>query len=165
MKKEEFDILSYKIRPKLISLARNFISVVRGIEAEDIVQESLLTLWELSEQGYPIKDSESLAIKITKNICIKHYRKNHLDTHSLIQDNYIGDIEATYLTDLDDLKIIKKHIYSKLTNTQKEYLYLRNEEGKSLDEIADITGKPKTSIKSTISSARKQMLDLIKNQL
>ena len=49
--------------------------------------------------------------------------------------------------------------------SQKEYLHLRNDEGKTLDEIAEITGKPKTSIKSTISAARKQMLNLIKKQL
>ena len=38
-------------------------------------------------------------------------------------------------------------------------MHLRNDEGLSLDEIATLTGKPKTSIKSTLSKARKQMLD------
>ena len=74
-------------------------------------------------------------------------------------------MEATALTDTEDLKKIRKSIYGSLTMTQREYLYLRNDEGKTLDEIAEITGKPKTSIKSTLSSARKQMLNLIKNQL
>ena len=46
-----------------------------------------------------------------------------------------------------------------------DHIKLRNDEGKTLDEIAEITGKPKTSIKSTLSSARKQLLNLIKNQL
>ena len=42
---------------------------------------------------------------------------------------------------------------------------MRNNEGMTLDEIAEITGKPKTSIKSTISAARKQMLNLIEKYL
>ena len=42
---------------------------------------------------------------------------------------------------------------------------MRNDEGMTLEEIAEVTGKPKTSIKSTISAARKQMLELIKKQL
>ena len=77
----------------------------------------------------------------------------------------IGGPEATLLTDMEDLRTIKRSIYASLTNTQREYLRMRNDEGMTLEEIAEVTGKPKTSIKSTISAARKQMLELIKKQL
>ena len=80
-------------------------------------------------------------------------------------DNYLGGTEATVLTDREDLRRIQESIYGSLTTTQREYLHLRNDEGLSLDEIATRTGKPKTSIKSTLSKARKQMLELIKGQL
>ena len=164
MRKEDFEILSIRLRPKLLSLTRNF-ALSSEIEADDMVQEALIALWELVEQNYPMRDAEALAIKITKNICVSHYRKVHLDTQSLIHDNYVGGTEATVLTDRDDLRAIRKSIYTSLTKTQREYLHLRNDEGKTLDEIAEITGKPKRSIKTTLSSARKQMLNLIKNQL
>ena len=164
MEKIEFEILTKRIRPKLLSVARNF-TLASGLETDDVVQEALMNLWELMEQDYPIRDAEALAIRITKNICISHYRKVHLDTQSLVHDNYIGGTEATVLTDKEDLRKIRKSIYGTLTMSQKEYLHLRNDEGKTLDEIAEITGKPKTSIKSTISAARKQMLNLIKKQL
>ena len=164
MEKIEFEILTKRIRPKLLSVARNF-TLASGMETDDVVQEALMNLWELMEQDYPIRDAEALAIRITKNICVSHYRKVHLDTQSLVHDNYIGGTEATVLTDKEDLRKIRKSIYGTLTMSQKEYLHLRNDEGKTLDEIAEITGKPKTSIKSTISAARKQMLNLIKKQL
>lgn len=164
MEKIEFEILTKRIRPKLLSVARNF-TLASGLETDDVVQEALMNLWELMEQDYPIRDAEALAIRITKNICVSHYRKVHLDTQSLVHDNYIGGTEATVLTDKEDLRKIRKSIYGTLTMSQKEYLHLRNDEGKTLDEIAEITGKPKTSIKSTISAARKQMLNLIKKQL
>lgn len=164
MNVEEFEILSTRIRPKLLSLARNF-PLETGIEPDDIVQEALISLWQLVEQDYPIRDAEALAVKITKNICVSHYRKIHLDTQALTHDNFQGGIDATELTDRNDLKMIRKSIYASLTKTQREYLHLRNDEGLTLDKIAEITGKPKTSIKSTPSAARKQMLNLIKNQL
>lgn len=164
MEKIEFEILTKRIRPKLLSVARNF-TLASGMETDDVVQEALMNLWELMEQDYPIRDAEALAIRITKNICVSQYRKVHLDTQSLVHDNYIGGTEATVLTDKEDLRKIRKSIYGTLTMSQKEYLHLRNDEGKTLDEIAEITGKPKTSIKSTISAARKQMLNLIKKQL
>ena len=164
MKKEEFEILTKNIRRKLLSVVRNF-PLPSEMEADDVVQEALVALWELAKQDYPMRDIEALAIKITKNICVSHYRKAHLETQSLVHDNYIGGMEATFLTDREDLMKIRKTIYRSLTTTQREYLQLRNDEGMTLDEIAERTGKPKTSIKSTLSSARKQMLNLIKKQL
>ena len=164
MEKEEFEILTIKIRPKLLSLARNF-ALSSEMEADDVVQEAMMALWELVELDYPVRDAEALAVKITKNICVSHYRKAHLDTQSLVHDNYVGGTEATILTDREDLKTIRKSIYASLTQTQREYLHLRNDEGMTLDKISEMTGKPKSSIKSTLSAARKQMLNLIKKQL
>lgn len=164
MEKEEFEILSIRIRPKLLSVARNF-ALVSGMEADDVVQEALIILWELTQEDYHMRNVEALAIKITKNICVSHYRKVHIETCSLIHDNYMGGTEATILTDREDLRTIRKSIYASLTKSQREYLHLRNDKRMTLEEIAEITGKPKTSIKTTISTARKQMLNLIKKYL
>ena len=164
MEKDRFDILSRKVRGKLLALARSF-ALPSGVEPDDVVQEAMIALWELTEQGYPMKDTEAMAIRLTKNICVEHYRKAHLELQALTHDNYLGGTEATVLTDREDLKRIQESIYGALTTTQREYLHLRNDEGLSLDEIATRTGKPKTSIKSTLSKARKRMLELIKGQL
>ena len=107
MKKEEFEILTKNIRRKLLSVVRNF-PLPSEMEADDVVQEALVALWELAEQDYPMRDIEALAIKITKNICVSHYRKAHLETQSLVHDNYIGGMEATFLTDREDLMKMRK---------------------------------------------------------
>lgn len=164
MEREEFDVLTRNIRRKLLSIARYF-TLPPEIEADDIVQEALMALWEIVRQDCPIRNVEALAVRITKNICVSYYRKAHLDTQILTHDNYMGGVEATVLTDTEDLKKMRDAVFGSLTMTQRECLHLRNEEGKTLDEISQMTGKPKTSIKSTISSARKQMLNLIKKQL
>ena len=39
---------------------------------------------------------------------------------------------------------------------------LRGEEGLSLDEIAAATGRPKNSVKASLSMARKQLIDYLK---
>lgn len=164
MEKDEFEILAKKVRGKLLALASDF-ALPSGVEADDVAQEALVSLWELAESGYPIKDAEAMAVKMTKNICVGHYRKARVEMQSLTHDNYTGGFEATMLTDREDLRRIRKEVYGTLTTTQREYLHLRNDEGLSLDEIASATGKPKTSIKSTLSKARKQMLDILNKQL
>ncbi len=164
MTKEEFEELSCRIRPKLLSVACAF-APTSVVEAKDVAQETLLRLWELTVQDYPIRDAESIAIRIAKNICVSQHRKAQLKTQPLSHDNYAGSTESTELTDDEDHRKIKQSIYGTLSKTQREYLHLRNDEEMTLDEIANMTGKPKTSIKSSISAARKQMLDLIKKQL
>ena len=79
MTEQEFAYLSDRIRGKLTSLARRF-NRAAGLEeeAEDIVQDSLLTLWQLAEKGYPVRDAEALAVKITKTRCVERYRRQHI---------------------------------------------------------------------------------------
>ena len=71
MEKDRFDILSRKVRGKLLALARSF-ALPSGVEPDDVVQEAMIALWELTEQGYPMKDTEAMAIRLTKNICVLH---------------------------------------------------------------------------------------------
>jgi RNA polymerase sigma-70 factor (ECF subfamily) len=49
-----------------------------------------------------------------------------------------------------------------LTDSQRQLLALRNEQGLSLDEIAAATGRPKSSIKVALSTARKSMMEQMK---
>lgn len=167
MTRQEFDIFSEGVREKLLSVARSSgrFGAVGGDDAEDIVQEALTTLWRMSESGYPIRDAEALAVKITKTTCVAHYRRRRLRLQPLRGDAYEGGAPATATTDLDDCLEIRQRMYAVLTDTQRTCLDLRNAEGLSLDEIAALTEKPKDSVKSTISAARRRMLEELKKEI
>ena len=79
MTEQEFAYLSNRVRGKLIALAKRF-NRAAGCDgdAEDVVQDALVTLWQLAEKGYPIRDTEALAVKITKTCCIERYRRQHI---------------------------------------------------------------------------------------
>lgn len=165
MTQQEFEHISAGMRGRLLAMAARFTRAVSAsFDAEDMVQEALMTLWKLAENGYPIKNAEALAVRITKNVCVAHYRKSkpadNLDGH----DSEGGE-PATALTDLSDSAIIRESLLNGLSDTQRRCLELRNAAGLSLDEIAAVTGKPKSSVKTTISTARKQMLEQLKKEL
>jgi len=76
-----------------------------------------------------------------------------------------GGPSASDLTDEADMNAVKESLLSMLTPTQRHYLHLRNEMGLSLDEMEEVTGCPKTSIKTTLSAARRLLLEHIKKDL
>lgn len=57
-----------------------------------------------------------------------------------------------------DNEVIVTDLLAHLTPTERALIQMRNSEGLSLDEIAEVTGKPKTSIKTTLSNARRKLL-------
>ena len=163
MTREEFGHISVAIRKDLVDLARRFLRATGGPEeADDIVQETLVALWALAEKDYPIQNAKALAVKITKNICVARYRKRKLETVPLKDDLITGGPSAEEWVEAADNTRVKKILYSELSNTQREYMTMKNDEGLTLDEISAKTGKPKTSIKATISNARKILRERMK---
>lgn len=163
MTEQEFAYLSDQIRGRLTALARRF-NRASGCDAdaEDIVQEALLTLWQLSKKGYPIRDEEALAVKITKTRCIERYRRQHIRFEPIENQSIAGGVSATAGVEELDISTIRGIVQRDLTDSQRHLLALRNEQGLSLDEIAAATGRPKSSIKVALSTARKSMMEQMK---
>lgn len=166
MTRQDFDIFAVSVRNKLLALVWRY-KVGNNLDdaPEDIVQETLLTLWRLISENYPIINAEAIAVKIIKNLIVANIRHQKTNTVSISDIDVEGGTTATALTDVQDHKIIRDELYKSLTPTQIHYLELRNELGLSLDDIAKMTGKPKASIKTTISTARKQMLEQMKKPI
>ena len=163
MTEQEFAYLSDRIRSKLIALARRF-NRASGCDAdaEDIVQDALVTLWLLAKKGYPIRDAEALAVKITKTCCVERYRRQHIRFEPIEDLSMDGSISTSSGTEEMDIETIRGIVQRGLTDSQRKLLVLRHDDGLSLDEIAAATGRPKSSIKVALSTARKHMLERFK---
>ena len=71
MTRQEFDSFTVSVRNKLLALAWRYkASGGMDEDPEDIVQESLLTLWRLITEGYPIRDIEGRNARIA--LCSYH---------------------------------------------------------------------------------------------
>ena len=131
-----------KCEDKLRALARRFSRATDlAIDADDVVQEALLALWSLSEKGYPVRDAEALLVKITKNICVSHYRKRHLDTETIVSDVFAGDDSASRRIEEQDAERLRERLYSQLTSSELEFTRMREERGCSLDEMSSESGR------------------------
>ena len=166
MTRQEFEQLTLRIRSRLVAMASRFVKDSGLTDApDDIVQESLLMLWNQTDNGYEILNPEALAVTITKKVCLAHLRAGRAVLQSIDGMDVAGGSSASALTDETDINTVKESLLALLTPSQRRYLYLRNEMGLSLDEIEEATGCPKTSIKTTLSAARRLMLEHIKKDL
>ncbi len=158
MTRTEFEHTVSGMRGKLLNTARHFMKVSGAAEdAEDIVQEALTELWTLFDTGYPVRNAEALAMKITKTVCVRHYRKRKILTAPIDGKEFSGGVPASERVDLQETLNVRKLLFGKLSDTQRRYFTMKNEQMMSLDEIAAATGHPKSSIKAAISQARKIM--------
>lgn len=166
MNRQEFEQFSGRIRSRLVLMASRFVKDSGIIDdADDIVQESLLVLWRQTENGYDMQNPDALAVTITKKVCLAHLRGSRAVMQPIDGVDLAGGPSASALIDEADMDTVKKSLLSMLTPTQRHYLHLRNEMGLSLDEMEEVTGCPKTSIKTTLSAARRLMMEHIKKDL
>ena len=165
MTEQEFGHIARDCSGRLKALASRFCRAAElAIDEDDLVQEALLAFWNLSEKGYPVRNAEALLVKITKNICVSHYRRRHLETEPIAGDVLPGGLSATESVDVQDAAVLKKEMYSSLTPSELEYTRLREETGWSLDEMSANTGKDKSVIKALLTKARRKMKEILKER-
>ncbi|MGN1221476.1 MAG: RNA polymerase sigma factor [Candidatus Cryptobacteroides sp.] len=157
----EFEHIYLSARDKLIAIARRYGKAAAfDLDANDVVQEALMALWELSSKGYPIRNPEALLVKITKNICVNRFRKRKLQTSSLdlIPTDIPNNEHAHELPSEAELKLLLRKI---LTKSELGYFTMKVEDGMTLDDMVNATGKSKSSVKMAISRGRKKIRKIL----
>ncbi len=121
--------------------------------ADDIVQECFTRLWEKKHQVNPQK-VKSYLFTTAHHLVIDYFRKNkrieYSDTLPVTQQGSIEPIGG-------DLQDILHEALERLPVIQKTVVLLRDYEGYSYREIAEITRLSETQVKVYIFRARKQL--------
>ena len=146
------------LRPKVLSLTARFFraSGMQG-DPEDIVQDVLLRLWTALRDGQAIRNPEAWAVTATKNACVSALRKSHNNKLYPLFESLPDSSGASERMEEAEASVRINKLLEQLPVKTRQLLKLRGS-GMSLDEIAAATGRPKGSIKSSISAARKVLL-------
>lgn len=126
-------------------------------EAEDIVQDTLIRIWNRREQWDEIENMEAFALTICRNLALDRAEKqenNHLELDE--QRMECPDQAPTPLDHAqqhDRIKLVRQLVDS-LPEKQRSCVQLRDFEGKPYKEIADILGITEQQVKVNIFRAR-----------
>ncbi len=163
-----FDILFSKYNNKLYA---SLLAFTKSQElAEDLTQKTFIRVWKKIET---FRGDSSLftwiyriAINLAKNEFSSKQAKNQGITDN-IDDTY--DIESSvsspesHAIEAESMQAVMDFIAS-LPTDLREAISLREFDGKSYEEIAQITGSPIGTVRSRIFRARKEILNFMKEE-
>ena len=128
-------------------------------EAEDIVQETMIKVWNKREQWNDIESIEAFCLTICRNISLDKMRKMENQNQSLEESehdapdqSYSSNPEEQAMQQ-DKLMLIRRLI-NDLPEKQRSAMQLRDFEGKSYKEIAQIMDISEEQVKINIFRAR-----------
>lgn len=128
-------------------------------EAEDVVQETMIKVWNRREQWQQIESIEAFCLTICRNTALDKNRKmanqsQSLDegSHDAPDHSYSSNPEEQAIQQ-DRIALVRRLIDS-LPEKQRTIMLLRETEGKSYKEIAKILDISEEQVKVNIFRAR-----------
>ncbi|MBR1521953.1 MAG: sigma-70 family RNA polymerase sigma factor [Bacteroidaceae bacterium] len=137
------------LRPRLLATARRIMG--DDEEAEDVVQDVLLRLWQLRDE--PIRNVGNLAQAIVRNLCIDKVRRRPPTVS--IHDIDLADPPPDHNEEQLDRMLA---LVGQLPTLQQTILRLRHMEGMTMKEIAELMGTTEQAVRQSLSRARRTIL-------
>lgn len=134
-----------------------------AMDAEDMVQEAYLKLWERRDDLGHVANMEAYCTSLIRHICIDAFRRKRPEEDSPPPEEFpLTDNEdaATALERQDEAKQLTSLI-NRLPEGQRTVMTLHDVEGCSYEEIEEATGFTAVNIRVMLSRARKKIREQI----
>lgn len=154
MKKLSFRDDVLPLKDKIFRLALRI--TLNRAEAEDIVQDVLIKVWNRHDDLAEVDSIETYSLTVCRNLSLDRLQRKENDNVNL------DDAPPTEADDAPpDLQMIRneridniKRLIERLPIPQRAAMQLRDMEGKSYKEISAITGQTEEQVKVNIFRAR-----------
>ena len=157
--KEAYCELAGKLTNYLIANGMDYAS------ACDITQESFIRLWKKRETINEHGSVSGFIFAVAKNLQIDHYRRNKfISFQGNLKSESCGFIEHS-VSD-DDLSYLRRRLskaLNELSESQRDAYTLFQIAGRSIKEIAQITGASESNVKVRIHRAREKLSILLQD--
>lgn len=129
-------------------------------EAEDIVQETFIKVWNRREEWENIYSIEAFSLTVCRNMALDRIARKESANKPLDEaDAATPDLAATPLQSLaqtDEEEWVMK-LFNQLPEKLRSVMQLRDIEGKSYKEIAQVLGISEDQVKVNLFRARRRI--------
>ena len=149
-----FEQLTYQIKDKLYRFSLRITG--NAPEAEDVVQEVFIKVWEKRDDMADIKSPEAWCMTLTKNLSLDKLRSKHHRAEEISEAHTLSDLKPTPYseTETNDMVDRIRNFMNLLPEKQKLVMHLRDIEGLSYEEIAENLTLPMPQVKVYLHRAR-----------
>lgn len=138
---------------KLYRIAYRIVQDVAN--AEDMVQDAFIKLWNKRNEMSDVENTEAFAIIILRNTCLDHLRKTKNDFQTTYDTEIPETVSLTKQLEVNDEANKIKDLINKLPDPQKQVMIMKHWDGYSDEEIEQVTGLSPGNIRVILSRARK----------
>ena len=138
------------MRPMLMATARKIVG--EEMEAEDVVQDALLRLWQLRDA--PIGNLEGFGRVVVRHLAYDavHRRQVHVSIDE------VDALDASPLEGLNDVEERMMALVRQLPTMQQTVLRLRHVEEMEMKDIAELVGATEEAVRQSLSRGRRKLL-------
>ena len=167
MERSAFEQKARTWREKALNVSRHF-NVSRHYGAgedmaEDIAQDVMLRLWQMHDELERFRSVEAIVTLMAKHTLRDLQRRR---TAESLEEATIVSLTSSPQEELEAKEneewLIMK--LQQLPTTQRTLLYMRQEERRSHEEIAQLLGIETTSVSTLLARARRTLLEEIKRR-
>ena len=153
MTKDEFEISFHRLRPMLIAEATKYMGDIG--DAEDMVQDALLKLWQMCDQlKSPV---DGLARVLVRNICLDSIRRHKPREGIESLPPAVGSNEKEEHERIERMMAIVEN----LPDVPQTILRLRHMEGMEMKDIARLLHMEEVAVRKALSRARQAVREML----
>ena len=154
------------------SLRKNFLKQAQRIlaseeDAEDVVQDAFCKLWRSDYTLKTTNEAEALARTTIRNLSLDELRKQEvrpqfsLDTErdTVLQRSALEEIEIR-----ERFEQVETIIEAELSPSERHVMHLKEYEGHSFEEIAEMMNLTEAAVRMKLSRARKRIRTVYQEQ-
>lgn len=162
MTQAQFEQYFFPLVPLLMRTARRMLGHHRE-DAEDIVQEVVIKIWEERERIFCMKNPEAYCQKMVVNACMKLLKSTH---------NYAGlgsELHMMAMTHSESKIVDGEHLLVELIRRlppkAARILMLRIFEEREISDIAEIMHETEINVRQILSRSRRKIIGEAQNRL
>lgn len=169
---DAFEMLIEEYQKKVYNIALGILK--NHDDANDIAQEVFIKIFKSIKNFKGESSFSTWIFRITTNACLDEIRKRKNNQTVSTDENIVlddGEVTKQIIDDgpspdeIYEKNELKKYVAKAISNLGEEHrtvIVLRDIQGFSYDEIADILDCPKGTVKSRINRARLMLKDILK---
>lgn len=141
------------MRPMLLNVARNILG--SDEEAEDVVQDALLRMWQLRDE--PIRNLKGFARIVVRNLSLSKVRRKS-QTVDISHADIADEVETERNEQIDRMM----ELVDALPTMQQTVLRLRHMQDMTMADIATLIGTSEAAVRQSLSRARRSIIEQLK---